>query len=560
MRKPCIALTFATLIICADIIKSAPVQKSLQAKLNPYYLKAMAAYKKLESKLPREDLRAITTIGILNGAKEAEQQMERHLIEEVKDLLLNTNVNKQEMVLPKIEKIEEQLNRDKKALEILTKSMDLAMKTKDVKTFHKEIRDIAASLKDKESATASDSDENSVGKKVSQLRKHILQQMNLMKHVVDDKIDNTLDYLIEHADNDGVLAKASTKIVRKRHVDQEEPAQIRQIKSILTEDDFRNNLVLNEDGDGDDNKKGDANDDDGDGDSSEEDNLLLPSNNVIETNSNGSTAAKKVVARGSSNATESLSLSDVNGSPDNATLAKQEEGSPELLDNDNGGGGGGGGLVGIITSLSGGEGGSDIGALIGALTGVISQLFGPGGLDIESLLSSATSLISGLLAGNKNFGTVLGIYVGTVFDGLSGGGGAINNGQFIGNFLGTVVASLSADPEEDDVPPRPLLFLQNVLSSFIEAKNRKMEEESAERKDGHKNSGEKGGGGGSDSSAFIKHVVSHVVGSVVSLILNASLGASGGASGASHSLFAGSSAGHTHHNGNGGGGGGGGKF
>ncbi|XP_061386150.1 uncharacterized protein LOC133321065 [Musca vetustissima] len=542
MRKPCIALSFAALLLCADIIKCAPAQKSLQAKLNPYYLKAMAAYKKLESKLPREELRAITTIGILNGAKEAEQQMERHLIEEVKDLLLNTNVNNRETVLPKIEKIEEQLNRDQKALEILTKSMDLAMKTKDVKTFHKEIQEIAASLKEKTGDGTTGSDENNVGKKVSHLRKHILQQMNLMKHVVDDKIDDTLDYLIEHADNDGVLAKASTKVVRKRQTDQEEEAEIRQIKSILTEDDFRNNLVLNEDGDNNNKKK-----DNDDISSSEEDNLLMASNNVIETNRK---ATEKVMAS-NGNATETLSLSDVNGSPDNmTTLAKQEEGSPELLDNNgDNGGGGGGGLVGIITSLSGGEGGSDIGALIGALTGVISQLFGPGGLDIESLLSSATSLISGLLAGNKNFGTVLGIYVGTVFDGLSGGGGAINNGQFIGNFLGTVVASLSADPEEDDVPPRPLLFLQNVVSSFLEAKNRKSEEESAERKDGNKNghSGEKGGG--SDSSAFIKHVVSHVVGSVVSLILNASLGASGGASGASHSLFAGSSAGHTNHNG-----------
>ena len=154
--------------------------------------------------------------------------------------------------------------------------------------------------------------------------------------------------------------------------------------------------------------------------------------------------------------------------------AKQEDGSPELLDNGNDAPAGGGGLVGIITSLSGvsmidmgycgkrkiknlkdqqtnsvsfkqGEGGSDIGALIGALTGVIAQIFGvskmetkcankfkntfilqPGGLDIETLISSATSLISGLLAGDKNFGTVLGIYVGTALDGLSGGGGAVS--------------------------------------------------------------------------------------------------------------------------------------
>ncbi|XP_075156188.1 uncharacterized protein LOC142229509 [Haematobia irritans] len=538
MRKPCIAILFLTLIICADIITSAPMKKSLQAKLNPYYLQAMAAYKKLESKLPREELRAITTIGILNGAKHAEQQMERHLIEAVTDLVHNTNMDDRKSILPKIDRIEEQLNRDQKALEILTKSMDLATKSKDVKTFNKEIQNIAAELKNKSTHDTEDLNDVNVGKKVAQLRRHILQQMNLMKHVVDDKIDDTLDYLIDHADSNGLLAKA-TKIVRKRNADIEEPATIRQIKATSSsEDDFRNNLVS--DGNSDEN----GNDDD----SFEDDDLLLASNNVIETNSIAeATAAIEVMANTTTMAAE-------NGSA-NMTLAKQEEGSPEILDNSssNGdqGGGGGGGLVGIITSLSGGEGGSDVGALIGALTGVISQLFGPGGLDIESLLSSATSLISGLLAGNRNFGTVLGIYVGTALDGLSGGGGAINNGQFIGNFLGTVVASLSADPEDDDEPPKPLIFLQNVVSSFMEAKNRKGSgEESSERKDKDKPSNDKGG---SDSSAFIKHIASHIVGSVVSLILNASLGASGGASGASHSLFAGSSGGHKPA-GNGGGG------
>jgi len=93
-----------------------------------------------------------------------------------------------------------------------------------------------------------------------------------------------------------------------------------------------------------------------------------------------------------------------------------------------------------------GEGGSDVGALIGALTGLVSTLFGvsitvynslwgiaiylmfrqPGGLDVQGLIQTGTSLISGLLGGNKNFGLVLGQYVGTALDGLSGGGGAVS--------------------------------------------------------------------------------------------------------------------------------------
>ncbi|XP_037811049.1 uncharacterized protein LOC119603169 [Lucilia sericata] len=523
MRKPCISSIWISLLLSAHLCRSVPVQKTsnLRAQINPYYLKAMAAYKKLEPKLPREELRAITTIGILNGAKQAEQLMEKNLIDVVKDLLLNTNMSDKNLVLPKIEKIEDQLDRDQKALDILTKSLDMATKSKDAKTFKQEMLDILKTLKD---PTLADgvfrNSESDVGKRVAQLRKQILKQVNLMKHVVDDKIDYTLEYLIEHAEDDGPLAKASNKVLKKRQTEKEEPARIRQIKSLLTEDDFRNNLVEESKTDNED-------------DSLEDDNLLLEAaaNNVIERNS-------------SKSAKQQATITVMVNTTNDMKPAKQEDGSPEFLDDDQPPPtGGGGGLVGIITSLSGGEGGSDIGALIGALTGVISQIFGPGGLDIETLISSATALISGLLAGDKNFGTVLGIYVGTAFDGLSGGGGAINNGQFIGNFLGTVVASLSADPEEDDEPPKPFIFLQNLISSFMEAKNRPLteEESSSERKDKTPTYNK---GGGSDSSAFIKHIVSHVVGSLVSVILNASLGASGGASHASHSLFAGSSAGH----------------
>ena len=50
----------------------------------------------------------------------------------------------------------------------------------------------------------------------------------------------------------------------------------------------------------------------------------------------------------------------------------------------------------------------------------------PGGLDVPGLISTGTSLISGLLGGDENFGKVLGGYVGTAIDGLSGGGGAVN--------------------------------------------------------------------------------------------------------------------------------------
>lgn len=80
--------------------------------------------------------------------------------------------------------------------------------------------------------------------------------------------------------------------------------------------------------------------------------------------------------------------------------------------------------------------------------------------------TSGTSLLAGLLGGDENFGKVLGDYVGLSVEGLSGGGGAVsfqvltflfihdfvfkeNNGEFFGNFIGTLFGYLSAVSGED---------------------------------------------------------------------------------------------------------------
>lgn len=163
----------------------------------------------------------------------------------------------------------------------------------------------------------------------------------------------------------------------------------------------------------------------------------------------------------------------------------------------------------------------------------------------------------------------------------------VNNGQFLGNFLGTVLAALSAvfipfnpldipllllltvlltkiadylkhyalisrtvrslqDPE-DEGPPQPLTFTKSFLSSFIESKFR-MPEASEERHGSadlphpkKKESSGWHGSGGFDSGGFVKQIASHLVSSALGLLLNASLGAASGASHASTGLFASSS-------------------
>uniref|UniRef100_A0A1A9UEE2 Uncharacterized protein n=1 Tax=Glossina austeni TaxID=7395 RepID=A0A1A9UEE2_GLOAU len=483
-----------------NLVNSLPIKKPLQVPLTSNYIRAIAAYRKLEPYLSQQELRTITVLGIVNGIKEVEKQMEKHLIIELNDFLSNTDMSDRETVLPRIEKIEQQLQRDQKALEILVHSMDLAMKKKHVKTYKKDLYDMLRSVR-RENRTFNENIE--ISDIIGNLRKNILKQIDMMQNVVDTKVNRTVDYLIKNANINEIIARAGKLQIKKRNAEIDESARVEMLETMSSEFKMCRGSELLDGGCG---KLG-----------SRQNTCCRRSNRK----NNVSPHAPSELVNAGTNDTNIINTNST-------THAKQVDADSGELDDDDfdtdgAQPGGGGGVVGLIGSLSGGEGGSDIGALIGALTGVISNIFGPGGLDIESLISTATALISGLLAGNKNFGTVLGEYIGTAFDGLSGGGGA--------------------DPEEDDVPPRPLVFLKNLIWTFFEAKNRKEsdEDDSEERKDTRKEDNKDQWKGGSDSAAFIKHIVAHLVSGVVSIILNASVGASGGASQASQSIFTGSS-------------------
>ncbi|XP_020802079.1 uncharacterized protein LOC110179060 isoform X1 [Drosophila serrata] len=535
-------------------------------ELQAHYLKAITAYRRLERILPREELRAVTGIGVLNGARQAEEQMEQNLVEAIRELVHQTNLTESNLVLAKIDAIEHQLSRDQRALGILTRVMDVLAHSKDDHEFRSELKEMAQQQKAEElhqqELSADITDKPHLGERLGQLRLNILKQVPQMKTELEAKIEGALQHLLETASEDGVLAKAKQKVIHKRQVkkekeaeleeqeeqpgkQQEMPQEMRIIKSILSEahdlrfqDDFRENMV-------------------------EQrpprqlkieplDATELEDEELTEKSPNVTAKAKgkvQVNVKPEKQETEAVAA----GSSELATDDGDEDGE---MEGDGGGGAtGGGGLVGIIGSLSGGEGGSDVGALIGALTGVVSTLFGPGGLDIEGLIQTSTSLISGLLGGKKNFGLVLGKYVGTALDGLSGGGGAIANGQFLGNFLGTVVAAASADPEEEG-PPQPLTFTKNLITSFFEANFRQNSEEGSEERHGsaelpRPRKKKEGGGGWAaaaanhfDSGGFVKQVASHLVSNALGIILNAGLGASGGASGAVKGILASSSNGH----------------
>ncbi|KAH8238358.1 hypothetical protein KR032_004917 [Drosophila birchii] len=560
-------------------------------ELQSHYLKAVTAYRRLERILPQQELRALTGIGLLNGARQAEEQMEQNLVEAIRELVHQTNLTESNLVLAKIDAIEHQLSRDQRALEILTRVMDVLAQSKDDHEFRTELKEMAQQQKAEElhqqELSADITDQPRLGERLGQLRLNILRQVTQMKTELEAKIEGALQHLLETASEDGVLAKAKQKVIHKRQVKKEKdtdleepeaaeqqqmPPEMRIIKSILSEahdlrlqDDFQENVLEQR----------------------------PPRQLKIEPVEPPELEDVELASKKSPNVTaKAKGKAKVNAKPEKQEMETVGAGSSELAtddgdddegemegDGDGGGGGaaaGGGGLVGLIGSLSGGEGGSDVGALIGALTGVVSTLFGPGGLDIQGLIQTSTSLISGLLGGNKNFGLVLGKYVGTALDGLSGGGGAVRiiqekyrknnnkylyfvyfqiaNGQFLGNFLGTVVAAASADPEEEG-PPQPLTFTKNLFTSFFEASFRPNSEEGSEERHGSAELSrprkKKEGGGWAaaaashfDSGGFVKQVASHLVSNALGLILNAGLGASGGASGAVKGILASSSSGH----------------
>jgi len=123
------------------------------------------------------------------------------------------------------------------------------------------------------------------------------------------------------------------------------------------------------------------------------------------------------------------------------------------------------------------------------------------------------------------------------------------NGEFFGNFVGTLFSQLSAvkfvlrvliwywspflfqDPEEDDVPPKPKIFLEGFVNGFEQTKQKRGTDEMPS------------GNRRSYFAEFISNIISSLVGGITNLIVNSSVGSSGGSSQGSASLSSGSSQG-----------------
>ncbi|XP_058446340.1 uncharacterized protein LOC131427296 [Malaya genurostris] len=425
------------------------------------------------------DLKRVATIGILFGAIQGEAEMEKKLKRQLQDLSRTYNVSKIEVKSRKIASMERTMERDKMAMEILNGALSLATKPMSYDQYKREMSRLAEKQKllTDERITilrTNLSNSNKTDYDIVLIKREVSRHISDMRKNLANQVKNTIQYL---ETNDGL--ESIDQIVLKKMVGIQLP------NYSFYENVYQQNLENNIEALF--HRRQDDNDD-------------------TEKNSKQNDSQNDI----------SVTLDDGN---DESESESDDEAPP-------------GGLVGLIASLSGGDEGSDVGALVGALSAAITNLFGPDGLDVPGLLGTGTGLIAGLLGGDENFGKVLGSYVGIAVEGLSGGG-ADNNGAFFGNLLGAMIAAFSSDPEDEDLPLRPELFIKNFFSGLEEAK-RKGDSEA----EGCGNNCK-----GSDFFGFIGNIVSSIVGGVTSLVLNASLGSSGGSSQGSADASGASSAG-----------------
>lgn len=192
-------------------------------KLQAQFLRAINAYKRLERSLPPEELRALTGLGLLNGARQTKEQMEQHLVQVIKELLQQTETEPSHNILPKIDAIEQQMSRDQHALNILGSAMDLLCNDKSEQQFRQEVHRVLKEQQQLQLQTLGQElhgEEQQLGKRLGQLRCHILEQVPQMKSQLDTKIERSLDYLLKHATAGGPLDKASHKVLHKRAVNE----------------------------------------------------------------------------------------------------------------------------------------------------------------------------------------------------------------------------------------------------------------------------------------------------------------------------------------------------
>lgn len=341
----------------------------------------------------QDHLKQAARIGVMLGAAKVEKAMELNLIKLIDDFQRSLHRSNLTGARKKYKEIEAAMNRDKHAIEILLHAMALATTTENVREYREAVNKVAA----KDSIERNQKVETKPPNQFDDVKASVDNHLKVMHCKVDAAMKQTIMSMYiktkKKTSSSSSVSTSPTVTLSDNHMN-----------DIYNRDTVRLPPLYVQMP------------------------VWLPGYNIYSYRRQND---DKDDERDDND-------NDIDKPKENSEEIREEEFDDDL------GSSGNGGIGGLIASLSGGDGGSDVGALVGAISGVITNLFGPGGLDIPLLISTGSSLIAGLLAGDENFGKVLGNYIGLAVEGFSGGGGAVSNGEFFGDFIGSLFSSLSA--------------------------------------------------------------------------------------------------------------------
>lgn len=289
----------------------------------------------------QKTLQQATTMGILMGTIKTEEKMEKNLLVLILELFQTYKKINNKEIGNKIKVIEETMERDKRAIQILNNALNLAVKSKTVDEYRNELNKIAL----QNSHSKNDGQTNSKFKIESRDKLMKGFKLDVIKHMtyLRDSVSDTAERTMNNFE------------INKKEVLPVKTVQIDQKLAILPtlEDQFNQILKQNQ---------------------FQIPEIAIPMQYWPFTQFDFESFQRFKRQNIDQNQNQVSVDVDLENGEDS-----------DFEDNPTPGNGG---FAGLLASLSGGDEGSDVGALVGALSGVISSLFGPGGLDVPALLSN----------------------------------------------------------------------------------------------------------------------------------------------------------------------------
>lgn len=282
----------------------------------------------------------IATLGLVMGTSKTAKRMEINILELLRNFIQSLQGSAMPRAIHNYQKIEDTIERDKKAIEILNNAMSLALDMKSLREYRQALNKISNEV---ENAT-NKQNTRFIPKDKKQLMQHAQSHVDSHIELLRKNVASTLQRTVE--------SMQKTKKKEKSEISSTPPATTTTTTTSQT-----NVMSLN--------------------DIFKHETLNLPQLYISMPLWSLPTTIIPNYHHVESFYHRFRRQNDENGENSIDGDEKNEEKEEEFGNEEEGDAlSGGGGLVGLIGSLSGGEGGSDVGALVGALSGVITNLFG----------------------------------------------------------------------------------------------------------------------------------------------------------------------------------------